>query len=384
MEIARVLRADGHEVRVLSPDGGELEGCAAAVASPEALASWTKSADVAIVQGHIANDLFAHGRRLPTVVDLYDPYIVENLHYYASRGPEVFNHDHATLLRSLAGGDLFLCASQAQRLFYLGMLMAIGRLNPLVFERDPRAETLVRVAPFGVLPPRERPAADLVVPEILFGGIYDWYDPILAIEAVRSARKKIPTLTLTFNTHPNADLTPQGKTAEAMAYVRRYGPMEFIRFEPWVAYEDRLAFFDRFALALLTFPQSLETDLAMRTRVYDYLWAGLPIVTSSAPGTDEILRTYDAGTVLAESTPDALAEAIVAILQIRSRYDQMLAGTRRFAADHQWEQALRPLRDFCRDPRIDPERDRFTTVTAIPMVPPTFLQRVRRRLGALS
>lgn len=380
-EIARVLRGDGHSVEVISPDGGEIEGCSALATSPQSLLDATKRSDVAIVQGHVANELFAHGSPLPTVVDLYDPYIVENLHYYPSSGPEVFRHDHDTLMRSLARGDLFLCASQAQRLFYLGMLLAIGRLNPLVFERDPHSDDLVRIAPFGVQPPRARHAADLERPAILFGGIYDWYDPILAIEAVARVRASIPGVTLTFNTHPNADITPQGRTAEAMRYVRSHGFDDFVRFEPWVPYETRSSFFDRFAVALLTFPQSLETDLSMRTRVYDYLWAGLPIVSSSAPGTDEILRSYDAGTVV-EGSADDLASALVSILRKPTRHTAMVAGAARFVADHQWERALEPLLTYCRAPRIDPDRDRFTSPTHVPNVPPSLVQRLRRKLGA--
>jgi len=101
---------------------------------------------------------FAHGKAIPTVIDLYDPFIVENLHYYPARGAEVFTHDHATLVQSLLRGDLFLCASEAQRLFYLGALLAVGRVNPIAFENDPHFDRLIRIAPFGV-PPWEVPAA---------------------------------------------------------------------------------------------------------------------------------------------------------------------------------------------------------------------------------
>ena len=98
LEIANVLRSDGHDVTLLSRD--EI--------TPESLARTSADADVAVVQGHVANDFFAHARAIPTVIDLYDPFIVENLHYYASRGAEVFTHDHATLMNSLLRGDFFL------------------------------------------------------------------------------------------------------------------------------------------------------------------------------------------------------------------------------------------------------------------------------------
>ncbi len=381
LEMERVLRAEGHEVTLLSRDSGAFV--------PETLLRVSGASNVAVVQGHVANDFFAHARPIPTVIDLYDPFIIENLHYFAERGGEVFAHDHATLMTSLERGDFFLCASEAQRHFYLGMLIVAGRVNPLAFLTDPTLQSLIAIAPFGVPPPRNdvilsridgegsqnaRPSHSEILrrasptqddANVLFGGIYDWYDPILAIEAVKLARERMPSMTLTFTTHPNPELTPQGKTAEAMKVAKT---LDFVRFEPWAAYEERGAFYDRFAVALLTFPQSIETDLSMRTRVYDYLWGGLPIVTSSAPGTDEILTRYIAGTVVYSATPRAFADAL---LDAIGDADRLRDGARRFVDDHQWPRTLQPLVDFVRAPRIAQKE----------MPQPSFLDRIKRRIG---
>ena len=214
---------------------------------------------------------------------------------------------------------------------------------------------------------------------VLCGGIYDWYDPILAIDAVAIARDSVPELTLTFTRHPNPSLTPQGKLAYAIAYVneKKY---DFVRFEPWVAYETRAAFYGRFGAALLTFPQSIETDLSMRTRVYDYLWGGLPIVTSSAPGTDELLTEYGAGVVMRSSSPNDFAEAVVQAL----RDTQMRDGARRFVDDHQWQRTLQPLVHFVRAPRIDPQKDAFAATLHVPEHPRSFFDRIKRRIGGSS
>ncbi|HKR65278.1 MAG TPA: glycosyltransferase family 4 protein [Thermoanaerobaculia bacterium] len=370
LEIARVLRDDGHEITILSPDTG---------IDPQSLLATSEACDVAVVQGHVANAFWQHAAPIPTVVDLYDPYIIENLHYYAERGAEVFQHDHATLMTSLARGDYFLCASEAQRLFYAGLLLACGRLNPILFEEDPRLESLIGIAPFGVAAPRAREAR--LHANILFGGIYDWYDPIAAIDAVALVRDSMPDATLTFTTHPNPELTPQGKLADAMRYARER-KYEFVRFEPWAPYEQRAEFFERFALALLTFPRSLETDLAMRTRVYDYLWCGLPIVTSSAPGTDEILVRYNAGSVITNESPRAFANEILAILGDRDRYARMVAGAQSFASEHQWDRTLAPLRDFVRAPRFEKTKDAFAAPQTIAERPPSILDRLKRRLRA--
>lgn len=377
IEIARALVAEGHSATVLSPDGGSLAGCEAAATTPESIRVESGRADVAVVQGHVANDYFASAAPIPTVVDLYDPFIVENLHYYAERGSEVFTHDHATLVRSLLHGDLFLCASEAQRMFYAGMLLAVGRVHPAIFESDPTLQSLLRIVPFGVNAPRDVPRRDLERPAVLFGGVYDWYDPLAAIEAVAAVRHRLPALTITFNTHPNADVTPQGKLADAIAHAERRR-LDFVRFEPWVAYAERGAFFDRHTIALLTFPQSIETDLSMRTRVYDYLWGALPIVTSPAPGTDDILERYSAGVVV---TDGDYASAIETILTNPARYDAMIEGTRAFTAEHQWSRTLAPLLDFCASPRIDATKEAFALPLRIAERPASILHRLRRRMG---
>lgn len=364
LEIARVLRGDGHEVTTLAPDVIGL--------TAETLLETSRRSDVAVVQGHVANAYFQHAEPIPTVIDLYDPFIIENLHYFAERGAEVFQHDHATLMSSLARGDFFLCASAAQRMFYLGALLACGRLNPELFESDPELTSLLAIAPFGVPSPRGRAEARPAL-DVLFGGIYDWYDPVLAIEAVAL----VPDATLTFMHHPNPDLTPQGKLGEALEHVKRKS-YTHVRFEPWAPYEKRAEFFARFAMALITFPRSLETDLSMRTRIYDYLWCGLPIVSSSAPGTDEILARYDCGIVVNEGSPRAFADAL-----LRVDRERMTRGARKFVEDHQWDRTLAPLRAFVREPRVERTKETFAMRPSTPeRAPASILDRLKRRLRA--
>jgi glycosyltransferase involved in cell wall biosynthesis len=387
LEMARVLAKDGHALTVASPDAGAVPDARAVALTPANLGIESRQHDVAVLQGHVAGAFFDQAPDIPVVVDLYDPFIIENFHYYGERGAEVFLHDHAVLLRSIREGDVFLCASRAQRLFYAGVLLAAGRLNPASFANDPALDALLPIAPFGVHPPRGLEPRDLSAPAILFGGVYDWYDPILAIEAVALVRQSIPGTTLMFTRHPNPDITPQGELARAITHASTRG-YDFVHFEPWAPYADRAAFYERHALALLTFPQSVETDLSMRTRVYDYLWSGLPIVTSSAPGTDEILSRYDAGSVVRSNAVEDFARELVAILGTRERYEALARGTQRFVHEHQWEQSLLPLRRFCGRPQRDPGRHAFTTASTgggsldLSPRPVSLLRRLKRRLRA--
>jgi hypothetical protein len=118
----------------------------------------------------------------------------------------------------------------------------------------------------------------------------------------------------------------------------------------------------------------------MRTRIYDFLWSGIPVVSSSAPGTDEILGRYDGGIVVHGNDP---AEYTDALLTVIDDHDAMTDGTAKFVADHQWTAVLEPLRRFCRAPKIDEDKG----MAARPAVPPrtrTFLERLKRRMGGAS
>ena len=383
LEFARLLRQEGHDVHVLSPDGGAVPGCTSWVISDESIRDVTRRADVALVQGHVINELLSHGEPIPLVADLYDPFIVENLHYWHERGDEVFVHDHATLLRTVRHCDFFLCSSPAQRFFWAGLMMAAGRLNPATYWDDPTLDELMAIVPFGVPPPREprrEPSS-----RVLFGGIYDWYRPELAIDAIAIARRTVPDVSLHFNVHPNSDTTPQSAARRARAYAAGLGLESVVQFDPWVGYGARGEYYDTFAAGLLTFPGSLETDLSMRTRVLDWIWAGLPVVSSSAEGTDRLLRRYEAGTVVESNDPGELAGALVEFLTDPLRRAAVHESSRAFVEDYQWEVLARPLLDFCADPEVDPTKDRFlASDPGLGGRASGILDRIVRRIGGSS
>jgi hypothetical protein len=68
-------------------------------------------------------------------IDLYDPIIFENIHYYldgSSQSQVALNQQVVNLTnRLLRVGDFYLCGNQRQRDFWLGMLAANGALTRL-------------------------------------------------------------------------------------------------------------------------------------------------------------------------------------------------------------------------------------------------------------
>ena len=56
----------------------------------------------------------------------------------------------------------------------------------------------------------------------------------------------------------------------------------------------------------------------------------------------------------------------------------------KFVREHQWPDALQPLREFCRKPRMDAQKESFAVRMQMPERLPSILERLRRRIGGAS
>ena len=151
--------------------------------------------------------------------------------------------------------------------------------------------------------------------------------------------------------------------------------------ETWVPYAERQNWLLDADAGVTTHFEHIETTFAFRTRVLDYLWAALPIVTTDGDAFAELVGTEQLGVVVPAEDPVALAAALQRVL-----YDDDFAARCRekittVAQRYTWEAVLEPLSAFCRHPR--PAADRLPT--AVPITPgrPAGLTGAVRRDAAL-
>lgn len=367
-ELARRLPAFGLEVVLINPGDlaqvpvDELPGVQVRRFERKRLAELTEDCDVAVSQGQLCNDLVVKVPELPLVVDLHDPFLAEHLHYAEALGLGPFLNDHATWVMQMWNGDFFLCASEEQRDYYLGFLTAVGRVHPPRMAHDPDPGSLVAVVPYGV--PEELPPFSPLLPQrapgekrLLFGGLYDWYDPWPVLEALEAVDE--PSWTLIFIRNPNPQ-TPQKLLGEVEAWCRQRGWWgERVKVIDWVPAERRYDLWRDVDLLVATHDRSLETRLSLRIRFLDALVAGCSVVTNEGGAISRLLREYDAGWVVPSKDPAALARAYRQALS-----DGALATARRRAAEKlleafSWDRSLAPLVAFCHRPRADPTKRAF-------------------------
>jgi glycosyltransferase involved in cell wall biosynthesis len=394
LEMARRLGRDGGRVALVhpgvpdqTPDAGpSVEARAFARGGLRALLA---DCDAVVAQGQLANDAALElPADLPLVVDLYDPWLLENLHYTDTLGLDPFRNDHRSWVLQLSRGDFFLCASEEQRDFYLGFLTALGRVNPDRLRLDPDLRGLIDVVPFGVpdaLPPHrpwlERSADE--VPRLLFGGLYEWYDPWTLLEALDSLLDV--RWRLLFARNPNAGSTPQSLLARVERWAAERGSAWSGRIElfDWAPFERRFDLLRDVSLLVSTHADGIETRLSLRTRFLDAMAAGCPVVTSDGGTVARIVRESGAGWVVPRGDASALARTLREILasppQARARAEVGRATARSFA----WSRVLEPLERFCRAPAIDPTREAFAFRPSTPIPADDWKFRIKRRLGTL-
>ena len=377
-EMAKALR-EVCEVRLVSTQASTLEhgDFHVAYADESELRRQVDWCDVLVFQGYTLSTFpWIRGTGKIIVADIYDPMHLEYLEQGKDDSPrkrsKMTEYISEVLNVQLELADFMLCASEKQRDFWLGQLSAVSRINPLVYDRDPSLRSLLDIAPFGI---SNTPAVqtrhaikgevegiDLDDQVIIWGGgVYNWFDPLTLIRAVSQLVTSHPKLRLYFLgvKHPNPDVPAMRMAADTMSLADELGltgTHVFFNTE-WVDYEDRVNYLLDADLGVSTHFEHVETAFSFRTRILDYLWAGLPIVSTDGDTFAGLIKAHDLGAVVPPEDVDALAEAIESVLYSPERA-QTSERVRQFGQTMCWDQTLSALIAFCKAPYAAADRER--------------------------
>ncbi|MCL2454419.1 MAG: glycosyltransferase [Micrococcales bacterium] len=371
-EIAAALSVE-HDVRLVTTREVTLTDPRFSIehVRPRDMRQVTDWADVIVFQGFLlegARWLLREPKIL--VADVYDPMHLEQLEQGKDLGPEGRRAQVENVTRilneQLRRADMLMCASEKQRDFWLGQLAGVGRVNPTVYDEDASLDNLIRIVPFGIEdepPVQRRHAIKGAVPGIgpddkvivWGGGIYNWFDPLTLLRAVDALRADHPDVRLFFlgTKHPNPGVPHMRIASEARGLADELGLTDrFVFFnDGWVPYAERADYLLDADVGVSTHFTHIETAYSFRTRILDYLWAGLPVVATEGDAFADIIADSGLGRVVPEQDVEALRLALEEML-----YDEQAAARAREAVvaaaeGFRWSRTLAPLVDFCRSPR---------------------------------
>jgi glycosyltransferase involved in cell wall biosynthesis len=316
----------------------------------------------------------------PLVVDMYIPFMLEDLQKFSNQSinrqsmlHQASRNAHTLQIRA---ADFILCASEKQKDYWLGWLSALGRVNPYTHADDPTLANLIEVVPFGL--PREAPihqkqvlkgayktiaATDKVI--LWGGGIWPWLDPCTLIKALALSSEERPDLKLFFMgvNSPNAGSIKTESATKAINFSQQLGLFEKqIFFHSWVPYQERQNYLLEADIGASLHLNHLETRFAFRTRFLDYIWTGLPILTTAGDMlSDEIIR-WRLGKVVKHGDIAQVSQMLIELSSIPDLRQEYQPQFERVREKYEWEAVMTPLIKFCEAPYLAADKEHLRRI----------------------
>lgn len=362
-EFATAL-SKNHEVVLFAPNGDENFSAPFKIAKTSFFTLYRElNSAVAIIaqEIHPLVAFLAKSKGVRIILDAYDPVVLENLEIYKERSLYQRNYQYQCIstaqLFSFRMADFIICANERQRDLWLGLLMGLRLLTPKLYSADCTLRTKLDVVPFG-LSSKTPFSANSSVREkyglkkddkILLwgGGIWNWFDPLTLIEALHEVLKVRDDVYLVFMgvKHPNP-IVPEMKMANAALELAKkldlFDKHIFFNFD-WTPYEERQSFLLDADIGVSTHLNHLETKFSFRTRILDYIWAKLPIISSEGDYFAELVQSQNLGAVVPCQNSNALKEAILHILQSPENCAEIKERLAELQKEMTWERIILPI-----------------------------------------
>lgn len=263
---------------------------------------------------------------------------------------DAFNFENKIWTKALRRGDILLCANESQKKFYTGVMAQVGRINPITYGD----EDLIQIVPYGIY--REKavakhdPVSKLVKNKkafklLWFGGIYPWFDLTNLLEAVKNANKTTPIELIMvgvknpFNQHPDFIK----RYEEVMDYIKNNNMDEIVHITDWVKFEDRAEWYLGSDAVVLINNIGMENTLAWRTRLVDYVWADLPIVTNGGDPMSDILEANKAVYILPDLDAKTIEKEIIKISKDKETLKQVSTNLSKVRRLFYWDKVTENL-----------------------------------------
>ncbi len=294
------------------------------------------------------------------VADMYDPWSLEALEQLAD-DPDVERSDQtigdaiSAQQRLLSRADIIMCASSRQESYWRGVHDSIGFAPESSLGGEPSTDLNTITVPFGC-PDQPPPAPSFDArssincpddaPLLLWtGGVWDWFDPILVIDAFESTLSKHSDARLHFLGLQLDHLdVPKMRAVDLLRQrIDTLGLQSNVSLGDWVPYNDRVAFLEAADIGVMATLDLAEIRLAFRTRLLDHFWTGLPTVSTGGDSLTGLIDDHHAGIILEPGDVPGFADAIHRMIVDIDFRDACSEAASQLAESFRWSTVAKPL-----------------------------------------
>lgn len=290
--------------------------------------------EAAVLIGQPARGFRKWRRSQKIIYDLFDPTVLELRELYGHT-PSLRQRVHLAaewwrMSEALMRADVLMCAAAKQKEFY-GKIQ--GGSAPWI------------EVPFGIdlsdvrsCPP---PQDDMVVWN---GGVWEWLDPATAVEAILRLNREGLRVKLLFlgRARPNRDLVDRRRDDRFGALLARAGEHVSANDE-WVPYRERLSWLRSGKIAIMLHRRTAEARYSIRTRLFDAIAAGIPVVATEGGFAAELVEQEGLGIVVSPGDAAGVADAIRRLLTDDRLHQDCVKNLERIRPRFAWEIVTGPL-----------------------------------------
>ena len=104
-----------------------------------------------------------------------------------------------------------------------------------------------------------------------------------------------------------------------------------------VRYQDRQNYLLESDTGIITHPNHVETRFSFRTRILDYIWTGLPMITTEGDYLSDMIKFEGMGIITKDGDESDIARAILKLAQDKDFYRNCRENTEKKRGDFTWE-----------------------------------------------
>jgi glycosyltransferase involved in cell wall biosynthesis len=288
-----------------------------------------------VLIGQPARNFRKRRRAQRIVYDLFDPTVLELRELYGS-APSLRQRIHlaaewARLSEALITADLLVCAARRQRRFYETLQSGEAPWIEVPFGIDP-----------GEIASCPKPQDNIVV---WGGGVWEWLDPATAVEAVVRLNAAGLHCKLLFlgRRRPTTPRLIDRRREDRFEEILGRGGDHVSANEGWVPYSERLSWLRAGKIAIMLHRSTAEAEFSIRTRLFDAIAAGIPIISTTGGFAAELVEREGLGVVVPPGNVDAVAGAIRRLLEDDEFHSACVLNLERVRPRFAWSVVTRPL-----------------------------------------
>jgi glycosyltransferase involved in cell wall biosynthesis len=125
---------------------------------------------------------------------------------------------------------------------------------------------------------------------------------------------------------------------------------------PWLPFKERENYLTECDAGIVTAPNIPEANLFLKTRIYDYLWAQLPVILGDNEAFASFIAQMKLGLVAKCASVEDFAEKIIELESNKNLQASIIGNIKQVKKELSWKKTLKNLEKYFKNPYNDKQK----------------------------